>query len=69
MAFLLLQPPLYIPHGFFPRLDLDFPVPDEPTIGMRPLLLKSDLDSMIRNPSLQTFQSDSQLLVTSHASP
>jgi hypothetical protein len=59
MALSFLQPSLEISFGFFPSFDLDFPVPDESTIGIRALLLESDLDSMICHPPSQTVKADS----------
>jgi hypothetical protein len=59
MALSFLQPSLEILFGFFPRFDLDLPMPNESTIGIRTLLLKCDLDSMICDPPSQTVKADS----------
>jgi hypothetical protein len=59
MALSFLQPSLEIFLGFFPSFDLNLPVPDKSTIGIRALLLKCDLDSMIRHSPSQTVKADS----------
>jgi hypothetical protein len=59
MAFSFLQSSLEIFFRLFPSVDLDVPVSDEPTIGIRALLLECDLDSMIGDPPSQTVKADS----------
>jgi hypothetical protein len=59
MALSFLQPSLEIFFCLFPSFDLDFPMPDESTIGIRTLLLECDLDSMICDPPSQTVKADS----------
>jgi hypothetical protein len=59
MARSFLQPSLEIFFGFFPSFDLDLPVSDESTIGIRALLFECDLDSMICDPPSQTVKADS----------
>jgi hypothetical protein len=58
MAFSFLQPSIEISFGFFPSFDLDFPVSDESSIGIRPLLFERDLDAMICDPPSQTVKAD-----------
>jgi hypothetical protein len=58
MALSFPQPSLEIFLGFFPSPDLYLPMPDQPTIGIRALLLKCDLDSVICDPPSQTVQAN-----------
>jgi hypothetical protein len=59
MALSFLQSLFEIFFCLFPSFDLDFPVADEFTIGIRALLLECDLDSMIGDPPSQTVKADS----------